>query len=196
MSSIPGMIIAAPSTEEDMRNMLYTAQTVERPMTIRYPRGRVNAIDPPHTPMHDIAIGHGRKLRSGTDAIVLSLGPIATDVAKAIDSIEQSHNKSVAHYDMLFLKPIDEAILQEAANTGAPIITVEDASRHGGLGSATVEWLTEHGYTNHVTRIGVPDCFVAHGTVAQLRKLCGMDTDSIATAIEQAITATYPDKNS
>jgi 1-deoxy-D-xylulose-5-phosphate synthase len=185
MNTIPGMIISSPSDERMLRDLLFTSQTANRPMSIRYPRGRGNTNGDWHTPMQALEIGKGRKVKSGTDAIVLSIGPMSIDVEKAI-SIVESEGLSVGHYDMIFLKPIDETILHEAAKTGLPILTVEDASRNGGLGSTIVAWLNDHGYTNPVTRIGIPDKFVAHGTVNQLRAICGMDVNSIAKAIKKA----------
>lgn len=188
LSTIPGMVISSPADESTLRNLMYTAQSITGPMAIRYPRGRGITTGEWRTPMHPVWIGRGRKLRGGTDAVVLSIGPMANDVATAIDRVERSLGVSVAHYDMIFLKPIDETILREAAETGRPIVTVEDASRNGGLGSAVVEWLNDHGYPNHVTRIGIPDRFVAHGTVAELRKLCGMDPESLYNSIADAAT--------
>ena len=186
LSTIPGMIISAPADERTLRNLMYTAQTANHPMAIRYPRGRGSATADWHTPMEAIPVGRGRKLRSGTDAVVLSIGPMALDVALAIDRVERESELTVAHYDMIFLKPIDETILREAAETGRPIVTVEDASRNGGLGSAVTDWLNDHGYDNQVMRIGIPDRFIAHGTVAQLREQCGMDPESIYHTISQA----------
>jgi len=188
LSTIPGMIISSPSDESMLRNLMYTAQNAGSPgpMAIRYPRGRGETTADWHTPMTALPIGRGRRLREGTDAVVLSIGPMAADVARAIDRVEQIDGLSVAHYDMIFLKPIDETILREAAETGRPIVTVEDASRNGGLGSAVTCWLNEHGYRNPVTRIGIPDRFIAHGTVAQLREQCGMDPESIYRAIAGA----------
>ncbi|MDE6307167.1 MAG: 1-deoxy-D-xylulose-5-phosphate synthase [Muribaculaceae bacterium] len=187
LRTIPGMTIASPADVATLRDLMFTAQHAGHPMAIRYPRGRSNISGDWHTPMQPIKIGQGRRLKAGTDAVVLSIGPIADDVAKAIESAERSDGLSIGHYDMIFLKPIDENLLREAAETGAPILTVEDASRNGGLGSAVVEWLNDHGYRNHVTRIGVPDKFIAHGTVAQLREICGMDTVSISDAIKAAV---------
>lgn len=184
LSTIPGMIIASPSDADMLRDLMFTAQQAGGPMAIRYPRGRSNATGDWHTPMKAMPIGRGRKLKDGTDAVVLSIGPMADDVKQAIATVEKSDGLSVGHYDMVFLKPIDEDILREAAETGAPILTVEDASRNGGLGSAVVAWLNDHGYTNKVTRIGIPDRFIAHGTVAQLREMCGMDINAIANAIK------------
>ena len=113
---------------------------------------------------------------------MLTLGPMASKAAAAIARAEKE-GIHAAHYDMIFLKPIDTEILKEAAEKGCPIITVEDGIKEGGLGSAVVEWLNDNGYDRHVTRIGVPDSFVPHGKVPELMKLCAMDEDAIYDAI-------------
>lgn len=187
LSDIPGMTIASPRDEIALRNLLYTAQLPGRkgPMAIRYPRGSGNNTEW-RQPMKELPIGRGEKLASGTDVAVLSLGPIAADVAKAIERAK-ADGISVAHYDMVFLRPLDSSIMEEVARSGMPIITVEDASVKGGLGSAVVEWLSDAGIAAPVTRIGVPEgTFVPHGTVKQLRKLCNMDSDTIYQAILNA----------
>ena len=180
LRSIPGMTIAAPMDEHTLRHLLYTAQAVEHgPLAIRYPRGGGEIVDW-HCPMHEIPMGKGRKLKDGNgDIAVLSIGNIGTSVAKAI-AIAEAQGVSVAHYDMIFLKPIDEQILEEVAAKYKRIVTVENGTIVGGLGSAVMEWLMEHGCNQHVKRVGIPDRFIAQGTVAELHKLCGMDSESIA----------------
>ncbi len=190
LSEIPGMTIAAPADAATLRDLMYTAQLPDRngPIAIRYPRGRC---DTPNwrTPMKAIEIGRGRKLTDGRQVSVLSLGTISSQVAKAIRRADES-GISVAHYDMIFLKPIDTAILEEVAESGTPIITVEDASEKGGLGSAVLEWLADHGYKRQVYRLGVPDSFVPHGTVAELQRLCGLDSDAIYETIVKSVNTT------
>lgn len=179
LRTVPGMTIASPSNEMMLRNLMFTAQKRnDGPFAIRYPRGSGHNIDW-RQPMTEMEIGKGRKLCAGKDVALITIGPIAYDAQKAIAKVAEQ-GVSVAHYDMIFLKPVDEKILEEVANSGCPIVTVEDASIIGGLGSAVVEWLNDHNYNRKVVRLGIPDNFVAQGTVAELRHLCGFDTDAIA----------------
>lgn len=186
LRSIPGMTIASPADEATLRHLMYTAsQTSELgPFAIRYPRGKGECADW-QVPMHSLPIGRGRCLRKGSDVAVISIGPIASHVARAI-SQAATQGVSAAHYDMIFLKPIDDAILSEVAAMGSPIITVEDGTITGGLGSAVMEWMNDHGYNIPVIRIGVPDQFVTQGTVDELYRLCKMDEESICKAIINA----------
>lgn len=183
LSSIPGMTVASPRDEIQLRHLLYTALQPGRkgPIAIRYPRG-CGRHSQWHLPMHAIPEGKGQLLSEGTDVAVLSIGPIAEKVSEALE-LAKKHGIDAAHYDMVFLKPIDSEILQTVADAGMPIVTVEDASVHGGLGTAVLEWLAEHGYSIPVTRLGIPDAFVPHGTKEELYKLCGLDSTSIADAI-------------
>ena len=183
LRGIPNMTIAAPMDEHTLRHLLYTAQAVEHgPLSIRYPRGGGEIVDW-QCPMQLIPIGKGRKLNDGNgDIAILSIGNIGTTVTKAI-KLAQAQGVDAAHYDMIFLKPIDEDILREVASKYRRIITVENGTIVGGLGSAVMEWMNDNGYTPRIKRIGIPDQFIAQGTVAELHKLCGMDTDSIATLL-------------
>lgn len=182
LRSIPNMIVASPRNEEAMRNLLYTAQCDNYgPFAIRYPRGAGRNVEW-QTPMKRIAIGKGERLSAGTDVAVLSIGPIAEDVKNAVKKAV-AEGISVAHYDMMFLKPLDNEILKEVAELKCPIITVEDGVINGGLGSAVMEWLNDKGCLSVVKRIGVPDKFVAQGSVAQLYHQCEMDEDAIYNAI-------------
>lgn len=182
LRSIPNMIVAAPRNEEVMRNLMFTAQDANHgPMAIRYPRG--NGFTPDwQTPMHALQIGKGEKLRNGNDVVVISAGTMAKEAEQAIE-IAQRAGVSAAHYDAVFIKPLDDEMMAEIADKGLPIVTVEDGAVSGGLGSAVIEWLNERAITLPVKRIGVPDRFIAHGTVAQLKQMCGMDSDSIANDI-------------
>ncbi len=183
MSGIPGLTIAAPRNEAFLRHLLYTSQLPGRkgPLAIRYPRGRGNTIDW-KVPMRKLETGRGEKLSQGSDITVLSLGTIASEVTEAVEKA-QKLGIGVSHYDMIFLKPIDENILTEVAEAGLPIITVEDAAVKGGLGTAVTEWLNAKGYSLKVLPVGVPDAFVPQGSVPQLYKLCGMDADAILKAM-------------
>ena len=182
LRTIPNMIVASPRNENMLRNLMFTAQNKNHgPFAIRYPRGKGNVIQW-RTPMTELPIGRGEKLSEGSDVAVLSLGPIAYEVSHAIAKAKEA-DVSVAHYDMVYLKPIDDDIMAEVAQMDCPIITVEDGSVTGGLGAAVMEWLNEHGYKRIVARVGIPDKFVAHGTVKQLYEQCGMNADAIYNKI-------------
>jgi len=181
---VPNLTIASPMNEHELRNLMYTAQKLaDRPFVIRYPRGRGTLVDW-RCPFTEITVGTGRRLKEGKDAAVLSIGPFGNDAADAIRQVEAAHPEvSVAHYDMRFLKPLDEALLTEVAHTYNNIVTVEDGIRAGGFGSAVLEWMSDHGFSPNITRIALPDSFVEHGTVAELRGITGTDTAAIAAAI-------------
>ena len=185
LRAIPGMIVSAPRNEHWLRNLLYTSQCDNYgPFAIRYPRG--NGRNPQwQNEMQKVEIGRGEKLSEGSDVVVLSLGPIAHEVQVAISKAKEE-NISVAHYDMVFLKPLDEKIMQEVAEKNCPIITVEDGSKIGGLSSAVMEWLNENGYKAQVTSIGVPDEFVSQGSLSELYHYCAMDSDAIYQQIINA----------
>ncbi|WP_456001778.1 1-deoxy-D-xylulose-5-phosphate synthase [Prevotella sp.] len=183
---IPNLTISSPMDEHELRRLMYTAQLPGKgSFVIRYPRGK-GVLTDWECPLTEIKAGTGRRLHDGWDVAVLSIGPIGNDVEKAINIIEsanspstQEHCPSIAHYDMRFLKPLDETILQEVAERFSRIITIEDGVRDGGLGTAVTEWMSDHGHTPHITRMGMPDHFVEQGTVEQLRALCGIDIDGI-----------------
>ncbi|MBQ6939110.1 MAG: 1-deoxy-D-xylulose-5-phosphate synthase [Muribaculaceae bacterium] len=183
LRSIPNMTVAAPMDEHTLRHLLYTAQAIEHgPLSIRYPRGGGEIVDW-RCPMQLIPMGKGRKLTDGnSDIAVLSIGNIGTTVAHAIEKA-QAQGIDVAHYDMIFLKPIDEDILREVASKYSRIVTVENGTIVGGLGSTVMEWMNDNGYSPRIKRVGIPDKFIAQGTVAELHKLCGMDIDSIVTLL-------------
>ncbi len=181
---IPNVTISSPLNEHELRKLMFTAQLPGKgTFVIRYPRGCGVLVDW-KCPLKEVEVGTGQKLRDGNDVAVLSIGPIGNLVTKAIDQLtSQSHTISVAHYDMRFLKPLDETILQEVGERFKRIITVEDGVRNGGLGSAVLEWMNDHGFTPQVTRLGLPDQFVEHGTVEELQHMVGIDADAIAKAI-------------
>ncbi|MDH6313344.1 1-deoxy-D-xylulose-5-phosphate synthase [Parabacteroides sp. PFB2-10] len=182
MRPIPNLIIASPLHEIDLRNLMYTAYAaVDSPFVIRYPRGKGEKKDW-RNPMEILPVGKGRLLREGRDLAVLSIGPIGNEVIKAIDEAEKE-GASVAHYDMIYLKPIDEEILHEVGRTYKRIITVENGVIQGGLGSVVMEFMNSHGYPAKVERIGVGDSFVEQGSIPELYKLCGMDAESIKKQI-------------
>ena len=178
---IPNLTIAAPMDEHELRRLMYTAQQPGRgTFVIRYPRGRGVRKDW-KCPLEAVEVGTGRKLRDGKQTAIISIGPIGNDVELAITKSEEE----VAHYDLRFLKPLDEDLLHEVGKRFKHIITIEDGTRNGGMGSAVLEWLSDHGYTPTVKRMGMPDEFVEHGTVAELKRICNMDIDSIVAAIKE-----------
>lgn len=181
---IPNMIISSPLNEEDLRNLMYTAQLPNKgPFVIRYPRGNGTMIEW-KTPMKEITIGKGRKLKSGNDVAILTLGPIGNLAIKAIE--KSAHD--VAHYDMRFAKPLDETLLHEIFTKFDKIITLEDGCVQGGFGSAIIEFMADNGYQAKVIRLGIPDKLVEHGSQNELYKECGYDVESIVQTIETLIT--------
>ena len=186
MRAIPGMIVTAPMDEHTLRNLMYTAQRrVEGPFSIRYPRGAGKMVDW-HNEMQELPLGKGRKLHDGKGVAILSIGTIGTNVAEACESLHEQ-GIDVGHYDMIFLKPIDEEILEEVVKNYDKIITVEEGTTCGGLGGAVAEWLTERGLTAQLVRMGVPDTFVDQGTVKQLHELCHIDAASIEERVKQLL---------
>ena len=180
---IPNLTISSPMDEHELRRLMYTAQLPNKgPFVIRYPRGGGVLLDW-RCPLEEIPVGKGRKLHEGSDVAVLTIGPIGNN---ATEAIKRLNNKiSVAHYDMRFLKPIDEEILEEVGSRFKKVITVENGTRKGGLGSAVLEWMNDHGYQPKVVRLGLPDEFVEHGTVNELQHLVGIDADGIIKAVEE-----------
>lgn len=173
---IPGLTIASPMDEAELRRLMYTAQLPDKgPFVIRYPRGK-GVLTDWHCPMEEIPIGKGRKLRDGKDeTAVLTIGPIGNVAAEAIEE----SGLDIAHYDMRFLKPLDEDILEEVGKRYKRIVTIEDGAIEGGLGTAVLEWMSDHGYKPEVKRLGLPDQFVEHGTPAELYRIVGLDKESI-----------------
>ena len=181
---VPGLTIASPMDEHELRHLMFTAQQPGGgPFVIRYPRGRGVKVEW-QCPMRKVPIGRGRKLSEGTDVAVLSIGPVGNTVHQAIaDLAAEGSTLSIAHYDMRFLKPLDEDILKEVGERFQRIITVEDGVRNGGMGSAVLEWMSDHGYQPRITRLGLPDEFVEQGTVAQLHHLVGIDKEGIIRSL-------------
>ena len=178
---IPNLTIASPMNEHELRRLMYTAQLPGKgTFVIRYPRG-CGVLTDWRCPFEEIEVGTGRKLQDGTDLAILSIGPIGNTVDEAIKEIQEKTGPqlSIAHYDMRFLKPLDEKILSEIGERFNRIITIEDGVRNGGLGSAVLEWMNDHGYHPAITRMGLPDEFVEHGTVQELRHIVGIDKEAI-----------------
>ena len=192
---IPNLTICSPMDEHELRRLMFTAQLPDKgTFVIRYPRGH-GVLTDWRCPFEPVEVGTGRKLREGTDVAVLTIGPIGNDVAKVIDELSKpsatsdstsgsaGKTLSVAHYDLRFLKPLDERLLHEVGSRFSRIVTIEDGVRNGGMGSAVLEWMSDHGYQPQITRLGLPDHFVEHGTVTELRQIVGLDRDSIRRAL-------------
>ena len=175
---IPNLIVASPMNEEELRNMMFTAQLKDMgPFAIRYPKGR-GVMPKWKTPMVPLVVGKGRIVRDGKDAAIITLGHVGNYVVEACAELEKAGH-SVAHYDLRFLKPLDEEMLHKIFSQFKKIITVEDGSVMGGMGSAILEFMADHGYTAKVQRLGIPDQFIEQGSVAELHHECGFDTDGI-----------------
>lgn len=184
MRCIPNMTIASPLNEEELRNLMYTAQLDKKgPFTIRYPRGR-GVMTEWIKPFKVIQIGKGQLIRKGTDIAILSIGHVGNFVMEACDKLAQKHI-DVAHYDMRFLKPIDTEILHEVGKKFKQIITIEDGTVIGGFGSAVIEFMSQHGYSSKIIKLGVPDRFIDQGTPQELYAECGFDVDGIIKTVEQ-----------
>ena len=163
--------------EHELRKLMYTVQLPGKgPFVIRYPRGGGVLLDW-RCPFEEIKVGTGRKLRDGKDVAVLSIGAVGNNAAAAAEET------GAAHYDMRFLKPLDETILHEVGQRFQRIVTVENGVKNGGLGSAVTEWMNAHGYHPLVIRLGLPDAFVEHGTVAELQHIVGLDKEAIKKEI-------------
>jgi 1-deoxy-D-xylulose-5-phosphate synthase len=179
--SIPNMIVASPLNEEELRNLMFTAQLKRQgPFSIRYPKGR-GVMPEWKTPLSSLEIGRGRKLRDGSDIAILSIGHIGNYALEAC-SILSKKGIEAAHYDMRFLKPLDETLLEEVFARHTRLITLEDGTIIGGLGSAVLEFMAGHHHQADVVRLGVPDRFIEQGTPTELHKECGYDVESIASA--------------
>ena len=174
---IPNLTICSPMDEHELRRLMYTAQLPDKgPFVIRYPRGN-GVLTDWRCKLEAVEVGTGRCLKDGDDVAVLSIGPVGNNAALAVEGTK------AAHYDMRFLKPLDENILHEVGRRFKKVITVENGVRGGGLGSAVLEWMSDHGYQPQVVRMGLPDEFVEHGSVTELLKIVGLDVESIRKEI-------------
>ncbi|MFP5132104.1 1-deoxy-D-xylulose-5-phosphate synthase [Bacteroides salyersiae] len=185
MRPIPNLTVSSPMNEHELRRLMYTAQLPDKgPFVIRYPRGRGVLVDW-KCPLEEIPVGRGRKLKEGRDLAVITIGPIGNTAAHAIAQVEKENPKqSIAHYDLRFLKPLDEELLHEIGTRFNHIITIEDGIKAGGMGSAVLEFMADHGYSPKLQRIGIPDHFIEHGTAAQLYALCGLDEEGIKKVLK------------
>ena len=182
---VPNLTLCSPMDECELRRMMYTAQLPDMgTVVIRYPRGKGVKRDDWHCELEAIPIGKARQISDGSDVAVLSYGPIGNDVQTAISQLAaEGSSLSVAHYDMRFCKPLDTEVLESVSQRFSRIVTVEDGQLAGGFGSAVLEWLSDNGKTTRVRRVGLPDRFIEHGTVNELRHIAGTDIESIKQAI-------------
>ena len=193
MRCIPNMIVSAPMNEEELRNLMFTAQLPNRgPFTIRYPRGR-GVLSKWKTAMKEIQIGKGRRLLNGNDIAILSVGHPGNFVAEAAEQLK-AIGVSIAHYDMRFVKPIDELMLHEVFTKFKKVITVEDGCIMGGFGSAVIEFMADQKYQAEVVRLGVPDKYIHHGTQKELWSDCGYDADGIIDTVIKTLSLSVPSR--
>jgi len=193
MRCIPNMIVSAPMNEEELRNLMFTAQLPNRgPFTIRYPRGR-GVLSKWKTAMKEIQIGKGRRLLNGNDIAILSVGHPGNFVAEAAEQLK-AIGVSIAHYDMRFVKPIDELMLHEVFTKFKKVITVEDGCIMGGFGSAVIEFMADQKYQAEVVRLGVPDKYIHHGTQKELWSDCGYDADGIKDTVIKTLSLSVPSR--
>jgi len=185
---IPNMIVSAPMDEEDLRNLMYTAQTDNYgPFSIRYPRGNGSMVEW-KTPFKKLKIGEGRRLKNGEDVAILSIGAIGVEATKAIEILKEQ-GVSVAHYDMRFVKPIDELLLHEVFAKFTKVVTLEDGCIQGGMGSAVLEFMADNNYHSTVKRLGTPDKFIEHGTQEELYHECFYDVNAIVETVKSLAQA-------
>ena len=187
MRSIPNLIVAAPMDEVDLRNLMYTAQMeqIKQPFSIRYPRGCGSNPDW-EQPFREIEIGKGRQLTDGNDVAILTIGKSGIFAQSAIKNLSDE-GISAAHFDLRFVKPLDEEMLEEIFKKYSKIITVEDGTVKGGFGSAVMEFMVEKGFFSHLKIVGIPDTFIAQGSLEELYALCGIDTKGIIRAVREMV---------
>ena len=188
LRAIPGITIASPYDERELRRLMYTAQLPEKgTFVIRYPRGNGRLTDW-KCPLEPIEVGTGRIMKEGEHLAIITLGPIGNIAADAIATYEAAHPEvKIAHYDLRFLKPLDETLLHNIGKNFQRIITLEDGCLKGGMGSALLEFFADNGYTPQVIRLGIPDRFIEHGSVPELYNICGIDEVHVLKAIERML---------
>jgi 1-deoxy-D-xylulose-5-phosphate synthase len=183
---IPNLTISSPMDEVELRNLMYTAQLPDKgPFVIRYPRG-IGSNEDWRKPFAEIEVGKGRCLRKGKGVALLTLGPLGVKAARVCDEFAASGTE-LGHYDMRFVKPLDEELLHEVFSSYHSVITVEDGVVAGGLGTAVLEFMNEHGYNCQLKRMGIPDRFVEHGTQAELYKEVGLDMEALRRNISELL---------
>lgn len=185
---IPNMIVSAPMNEEELRNLMYTAQAENNgPFSIRYPRG-AGVMTEWKTPLKKVKIGTGRRVKNGEQVAILSIGHIGNYAVKACEKLSDE-GVEVAHYDMRFVKPIDELLLHEVFAKFSKVITLENGSIQGGMGSAVLEFMADNNYQAEVKRLGIPDEFIEHGTQDELYHECNFDAAAIAETVRTLLAA-------
>ena len=195
MRCIPNMVVSAPMNEEELRNLMYSAQLEDRgPYSIRYPRGN-GVMTEWRTPFNEIKTGRGRKVTNGEDIALLSIGHPGNFAQEAIAKMSDS-GISIAHYDMRFAKPLDELLLHEIFSKFKKIITIEDGCIMGGFGSAIIEFMVDQKYQSEVVRLGIPDEYIHHGTQEELWDECGFDAAAIIKTIEKLVSITHSSTSS
>lgn len=184
---VPNLTIASPYDEQELRRLMYTAQLPGKgTFVIRYPRGCGRLTDW-RCPLEEVPVGKGRKIKDGADLAIISIGPIGNIAADAIAEVEQETDKTIALYDLRFLKPLDEELLTEVGRRFSHVITIEDGTRAGGMGSAVLEFMDDHDLPARIHRLGLPDEFVEHGSVEELYRIVGLDKDSIVREIKRRL---------
>ncbi|RZS95574.1 1-deoxy-D-xylulose-5-phosphate synthase [Cecembia calidifontis] len=189
---VPNMVVSAPMNEEELRNLMYTATKFEGPFSIRYPRGQ-GVMPEWRTPMRQIPIGQGRIVKEGEEVAILTIGHIGNYAVTACEQLAKE-GLNPAHYDMRFVKPLDEELLHEVFGKYKKVITVEDGCLMGGFGSAVLEWMVDHGYQAQVKRLGIPDAIIEHGEQIELHRECGFDPEGIANAVRAFAEVELPNK--
>jgi len=182
---IPNLVVSSPMDEEELRNLMYTATKFEGPFSIRYPRGQGVMVDW-RTPMREIPVGQGRIIQEGEEVALLTIGHIGNYAVTACEMLEKE-GFNLAHYDMRFVKPLDEAMLHEVFTKFKKVVTVEDGCLMGGFGSAVLEWMVDNGYQAQVKRLGIPDRVIEHGEQIELHRECGFDPEGIANAVRELV---------
>ena len=195
MRCIPNMTVSAPMNEEELRNLMFTAQLENKgPFSIRYPRGN-GVMTEWKTPFKEIKVGTGRKITNGDDLAILSIGHPGNFVQEAIQELKEER-VSVAHYDMRFVKPIDQVMLHEVFTKFKKVITIEDGCLMGGFGSAVVEFMSDQKYNSEIVRLGIPDEYIHHGTQEELWEDCGFDKKAILKTIKKMLSISLVEKKS
>jgi 1-deoxy-D-xylulose-5-phosphate synthase len=181
------MIVAAPMNEAELRNLMYTAQLprTESAFSIRYPRGQ-GVMPNWRTPMEEIKIGTGRLIKEGEDLALLTIGHVGNYAVQVCEQLAKQ-NINIAHFDMRFVKPLDEKMLHRIFRKFKKVITVEDGCIQGGFGSAVLEFMADHNYFSEVRRLGIPDQVIEHGEQIELQRECGFDTDGIERAVVEML---------
>lgn len=186
MRSIPNMVVSAPMNEAELRDLMFTAQQENMgPFSIRYPRGN-GVMTAWKTAMKAIPVGKGRKVSNGEDLAILTIGPVGNTVQSLISTFE-ANGQSVAHYDLRFVKPLDELLLHEVFTKFDKVITIEDGCLMGGMGSAVLEFMADNNYKSQVQRLGIPDRYIHHGTQSELQAECGFDSEGIVRTVQKML---------